>query len=187
MNKLKTVKIQNRDYVMVNERIKYFREHFEGYALETEIVTISDKECVLKAYVKNNEGRVVATGMAREVNGDSFINKTSYVENAESSAWGRALGNFGIGIDTSVASADEVANAVKQQTMDITPHGDDTTQTYLDNADRDLNKCTTEEQLEECKVNLRETAQYFKKGNNKEAVTKLSKLVADKTEELKGE
>ena len=45
----------------------------------------------------------------------SFINKTSYVENCETSAWGRALANFGIGLGTSVASADEVANAIENQ------------------------------------------------------------------------
>ena len=44
-----------------------------------------------------------------------YINETSYVENCETSAWGRALGNFGIGIDTSVASADEVVNATNSQ------------------------------------------------------------------------
>ena len=57
-----------------------------------------------------------ASGHAEERRGSSFINKTSYVENCETSAWGRALGNFGIGLDTSVASYDEVANAIKNQT-----------------------------------------------------------------------
>jgi len=45
---------------------------------------------------------------------------SSYIENCETSAWGRALANFGIGIDTAVASADEVGNAIKQQ-QDDTP------------------------------------------------------------------
>jgi hypothetical protein len=44
----------------------------------------------------------------------SFINKTSFVEVCETSAWGRALANFGIGIDSQVASANEVANAIAQ-------------------------------------------------------------------------
>ena len=53
--------------------------------------------------------------MAEEEKGSTFINKTSYLENCETSAWGRALGNFGIGIDTSVASANEVGNAIANQ------------------------------------------------------------------------
>jgi hypothetical protein len=47
----------------------------------------------------------------------SYINKTSYVENCETSAWGRALANFAIGVDASVASADEVANAIKKESL----------------------------------------------------------------------
>ncbi len=53
--------------------------------------------------------------MAEEEKGSTFINKTSYVENCETSAWGRALANFGIGLETSVASADEVKNAIANQ------------------------------------------------------------------------
>ena len=53
--------------------------------------------------------------MAYEKEGSTFINKTSYIENCETSAWGRALGNLGIGIDTSIASAEEVQNAVLNQ------------------------------------------------------------------------
>ena len=47
--------------------------------------------------------------------GSSNINKTSYVENCETSAIGRALAMLGIGIDTSIASANEVADAIAKQ------------------------------------------------------------------------
>jgi hypothetical protein len=60
-------------------------------------------------------GYAVSTGLAYEDKDSSFINKTSYIENCETSAIGRALGNFGIGIDTSVASADEVKTAIANQ------------------------------------------------------------------------
>ena len=63
----------------------------------------------------NEEGRVLANGLAEEFKGSTFINKTSYVENCETSAWGRALGNLGIGLETSVASADEMQNAIANQ------------------------------------------------------------------------
>lgn len=112
---METIKIQGKDYVTVNERIKYFRENFAGYSMTSEITHINENGVIVKASILNKQGEVVATGMAHEKQGSSFINKTSFIENAETSAWGRALANYGIGIDSSVASADEVANAIKNQ------------------------------------------------------------------------
>jgi len=60
---------------------------------------------------------VMAQGLAQEDRSSSYINKTSFVENAETSAWGRALANLGIGIETSIASAQEVSMAVSKQAM----------------------------------------------------------------------
>ena len=57
----------------------------------------------------------MGTGMAYEKEGSTFINKTSYIENCETSSCGRALGMCGIGIDVSVASAEEVQNAMVNQ------------------------------------------------------------------------
>ena len=65
---------------------------------------------------QDNDGHKLATGTAFEVQNSSYINKTSYIENCESSAVGRALGFAGFGIVASIASADEVVNAVEQQT-----------------------------------------------------------------------
>ena len=129
MSKLKTINIKGKEYVTVNERIKYFREHFTGYSIETKITDRNNAEIIImdgkerkksaditiKAVIKNPERYIVSTGYAYEKEISTFINKTSFVENCETSAIGRALGNFGIGIDQSVASADEVANAIKNQ------------------------------------------------------------------------
>ena len=59
----------------------------------------------------------MATGIAQEDKSSSYINKTSYVENCETSAWGRALGNLGIGIETSIASSNEVSMAIAKQSQ----------------------------------------------------------------------
>jgi len=115
MSKLKSVNIKGKQYVEVNERLRYFRETYPNFALTTEVLEKTETSILILASVINDEGRVLATGMAEEEKGSTFINKTSYVENCETSAWGRALGNFGIGIDTSVASANEVQNAVANQ------------------------------------------------------------------------
>tara|TARA_R100001440_G_scaffold23689_1_gene38595 strand:+ start:19753 stop:20187 length:435 start_codon:yes stop_codon:yes gene_type:complete len=135
---LKTVDIKGKAYVTVNERIKYFREHFTGYKLISEIVYHNEVKFVewheynaegkkinksawtkgeicFKASIFNEKDEAVATGYAMEKADSSYINKTSYIENCETSAWGRALANFAIGVDSSVASADEVANAIKNQ------------------------------------------------------------------------
>lgn len=104
------------DYITVNERIRYFRENYDG-AIVTELLSDENGRCLFKASVFI-DGELKATGYAYEQEGAGFINKTSYIENCETSAVGRALGMFGIGIDTSVASYDEVANAIEQQEAD---------------------------------------------------------------------
>lgn len=113
--KLKTIKIRDKDYVEVNERLKYFRENYADYSLESELVSCDNGICIMKAIIRNEKGEIKATGYAYEKENSTFINKTSYIENCETSAWGRALGNLGIGIDTSVASAEEVQNAINNQ------------------------------------------------------------------------
>ena len=115
MNKLKTINIKGKEYVEVNERLIYFRKNYPQYTLVSEVVEKTEKSILIKASIYDAEGRRLATGLAEEEKGSTFINKTSYVENCETSAWGRALANFGIGLETSVASADEVQNAIAQQ------------------------------------------------------------------------
>ena len=115
MGKLKTVNIKGKEYVEVNERLIFFRKTYPKFSLTSEVLEKTDKSILILASIINEDGRVIATGMAEEEKGSTFINKTSYVENCETSAWGRALGNFGIGIDTAVASANEVENAIVNQ------------------------------------------------------------------------
>lgn len=115
MTQLKTVQIKGKSYVEVKERLKYFRENYKDYSLESELVQMTDESVVFKAVIRNEQGRILATGFAQDYKNSSFINKTSYIENCETSAWGRCLGNFGIGIDSSVATYEEVQNAIQQQ------------------------------------------------------------------------
>ena len=115
MGKLKTVNIKGKEYVEVNERLIFFRKTYPNFSLTSEVLEKTDKSILILASIINEDGRVIASGMAEEEKGSTFINKTSYVENCETSAWGRALANFGIGLDTSVASAEEVQNAIANQ------------------------------------------------------------------------
>ena len=120
MNKLKTIKIKGKEYVEVNERLKYFRKHYPNYTLSSEVTHIDSEMVVIKASVIDPDWVTKATGHAHEEKSSSFINKTSYVENCETSSWGRCLANFGIGIDESVASANEVDIAIKKQNIKST-------------------------------------------------------------------
>lgn len=115
MKDLKSINIKGKEYVEVNERLRYFRQNYKNYSLESEVIEKTDTSIMIRAIIKDANDRIIATGLAEEVKGSTFINKTSYVENCETSAWGRALGNLGIGIETSVASYEEVANAISQQ------------------------------------------------------------------------
>lgn len=119
-NRLRTIDVKGKNYVEVNERIKAFWQLCPNGRIETSIYSIENGVCIIKAYVYENkeDERPRATGTAYEKEGSTFINKTSYIENCETSAVGRALGNAGIGIDTSVASAEEVQNAIIQQDSD---------------------------------------------------------------------
>jgi hypothetical protein len=114
---MKTIDIKGKAYIEVNERLKEFRSNpkYDGFSLVSELIQLENGICTIKAIISNANGVVVATGFAQEKEDSSFINKTSFIENCETSAWGRALGNLGIGIDTSIASADEVLNAIKNQ------------------------------------------------------------------------
>ena len=102
-------------YVMVNERVKAFRSICPAGRITTKIVCIENGIVTMMAEVADEAGNVIATGFAQEKESSSFINKTSYIENCETSAVGRALGFAGIGIDGSMASAEEVANAIMNQ------------------------------------------------------------------------
>jgi hypothetical protein len=116
-HKFKTTNIKGKEYVEVNERIKYFRtaEQYKGWSLNTELVDFNSEACIMRAEIRDDQWVLRATGYAQEDKSSSYINKTSYVENCETSAWGRALANLGIGIDTSIASSNEVSMAVAKQ------------------------------------------------------------------------
>ena len=118
--KFKTTNIRGKKYVEVNERIKFLRQEaqYKNWTIATEFPVLDGEVAVCKATVADTDGRVIATGHAHEERSGSNINKTSFVENCETSAVGRALAMLGIGIDTSIASANEVEEAIaKQQEM----------------------------------------------------------------------
>jgi hypothetical protein len=118
--KFKTTNIRGKQYVEVNERIKFFRQEdeYKNWTISTEFTALDSEMCVCRAIIADLNQRIVASGHAHEDRSSSHINKTSYVENCETSAIGRALAMMGIGIDTSIASANEVTEAIAKQEVD---------------------------------------------------------------------
>lgn len=115
---ISTLDIKGKEYAPVNQRLKAFRMVYPTGEIFTEMMRNDNGVCVFRATVGYyDDGRFIrlATGTASEAQNASYINKTSYVENAETSAVGRALGFCGFGIETSICSAEELTNALAQQ------------------------------------------------------------------------
>lgn len=115
---IRTTNIKGKEYAEVNQRVKAFRTLYPEGFITTEILCREGGLCIIRATVGHyTDGKsvILATGTAYEKEGSSQINRTSYIENCETSAVGRALGMAGFGIDTSIASADEMNNALLQQ------------------------------------------------------------------------
>lgn len=109
--KAKAIQIKGKDYVLVSDRVLYFNETYPNGAIITERVESDNPQMeVIKAVVipdvKTPERRF--TGYSQAIRGDWYINKTSALENAETSAVGRALAFMGIGVIESIASVDEI-------------------------------------------------------------------------------
>lgn len=116
MNTLPTVNIKGKEYVQVKDRILYLYEKIKDYSIETSYEYFQNaKLWVVKA--KLTIGNNSYTGLAQEVQSDNYkeVNYASALENAETSAVGRACAMAGIGVIDSIASADEVRKAGNRQ------------------------------------------------------------------------
>lgn len=108
---METITVQGgAKYAKVDTRVKEFRKDFPFFSIETEIIEITDDVCICKTVIKNEEGRIIATGYAREVKDKNVRNQTSYLEICETSAVGRALAFFGYCGD-GIATTEDVERA----------------------------------------------------------------------------
>jgi hypothetical protein len=111
------VNIRGKEYMTVALRVQQFREKHPLWAIETHVEDRTEEYVVMRCEISNEEGRILATGHAEEFRKSSQINSTSALENAETSCIGRALAALGFG-GSEFASANEVQNAVSQQSQD---------------------------------------------------------------------
>jgi hypothetical protein len=118
--KSKAISIKGKEYVMVKDRITYFNETYPNGSIDTGVESDNGKEIVFYAMVTPDVGNPdrTFTGYAGGIRGGSGVDSTSAIENAETSAVGRALAMMGIGIIDSVASADEINKVSIHQKID---------------------------------------------------------------------
>ena len=100
----------------VKDRVMVFRKNHPSWALITQIIENNEAtgSVIFKVIIEDENGRIRGTGHAHEFKEDktSMVNKTSHLENCETSAIGRALASLGIGIESSYATYDEVKIAI---------------------------------------------------------------------------
>lgn len=111
---IKTDPIKGKQYAPVNQRVKAFRKVYPHGTISTELVSYNEGLVVMKASAYDHDV-LLGTGYAYEKEASSNINRTSAIENCETSAVGRCLGFAGFGIDTAITSAEELTNALEKQ------------------------------------------------------------------------
>lgn len=107
----KAIDIKGKQYVLVSDRVIYFNENYENGCIKTQLVSEPSADMVvIKAQVVPNISTPERyfTGYSQATWGEGMVNKTAALENAETSAVGRALAMMGIGVIDSVASSDEI-------------------------------------------------------------------------------
>lgn len=114
-SEIKTTDIRGKEYAEVKERINAFRKVFPDGFIISQVEMLEDGFVLIDAkvgyYDEAGEPHTLASGKAYEKEGSSNINRTSFIENCETSAVGRALGMAGFGLIGAVASADEIRHA----------------------------------------------------------------------------
>ena len=112
--KAAAVDIKGKQYVLVADRVVYFNEAYPNGAIQTEkLQSDVDKQVIVKATVYPDIDKPTRyfTGYSQTIMGQGMVNSTAALENAETSAVGRALAFMGIGVIESIASADEMNKA----------------------------------------------------------------------------
>ena len=111
---LPTIDIKWKKYVLVKDRIAYFNDNYPNGSIVTQRIMVDEPNIeVFKATVTPDcdKPQRYFTAYSQAKRWEGFINKTSALENAESSSIWRALWFMWIGITDSIASADEIIKA----------------------------------------------------------------------------
>ena len=116
----KAIQFKGKSYVQVKDRVDFFNETYPNGCIQTTLLSnITDNMVLFKAVaipdMANPSRFFTGYSQARWDDHTSYVNKTSALENAETSSVGRALAFMGIGVIDSVASIDEVNKVINQE------------------------------------------------------------------------
>jgi hypothetical protein len=106
-----TVDIHGKEYKTVALRVNEFRADHADWTINPTVIEADERIVVMRCEILDDAGRLRAAGQAEENRTDGKINRTSALENCETSAVGRALAFLGYA-GSEIASADEVAQAI---------------------------------------------------------------------------
>lgn len=111
------------DYVPVNERIAAFLDKHPDGCLQSEIVELTADRVTVRAYAYRSpdDPRPGIGHSSLEIPGKTTFTRGSEIENAETSAWGRAIAALGFEVKRGLASAEEVRNKQPEQRRGGTP------------------------------------------------------------------
>jgi len=109
----RAIDIEGKQYVLVSDRIKYFNDNFPNGSIHNELISFTDNTYIIKSTVIPDMSKPdrYFTGHSQAKIGQGTVNTTAALENAETSACGRALAMMGIGVIDSIASIDEINKA----------------------------------------------------------------------------
>lgn len=161
--KERAIKYNGKDYVQVKDRIEFFNSTYDNGSIRTEVIKDEGDIVQIKATVIPDMTNLdkYFNGHAEEIRGQGYVNKTSALENCETSAVGRALAMMGIGVMDAIASMDEIdlakGKAIKQDNNPFWKKAKEAEENFIDmvNIDDgydDSNDPPTPEQLDEIKV-----------------------------------
>ena len=158
MADMKTMKLHGgKDYAEVGERVKAFREKYgdSGQLINTIITNDSEKIVTQTQAIVN--GICLGTGLAEEIRGSTQVNKSSALENCETSSMGRAI-SFATGFmsdGSKIASTDEIQNAIVQQSqVDAHLKTMKTLVVYVSTAFKEAIGNDDEQGIEECRADM---------------------------------
>ena len=158
MADMKTIKLQgDKSYAEVGERVKAFREKYgDSGQLITSIITNDSEKIVTQTQAIVN-GVCLGTGLAEEIRGSTQVNKSSALENCETSSMGRAI-SFATGFmsdGSKIASTDEIQNAIVQQSqVDAHLKTMKTLVVYVSTAFNEAIGNDDEQGIEECRADM---------------------------------
>ncbi len=162
------IDFKGKKYVLVADRISYFNANYPKGSIKTDIVSSEGvARVIIRATVSTGEGQeYVAHSQARWDDANSFVNKSAALENAETSAVGRALAFMGIGVVDSIASMDEINKAKMDEKINpVNEELQQLRQWVIDEVS--AGRSVSAEEFEEACANSSETSALINAAKNK--------------------